>query len=102
MKMTRAGVWIYFSKLDISNGFWQLVVQPEDSFNFAYVLPQHLGQPIKIVVLSALQMGWAESLSYFCAATECAWDLTQHLIDNKTNLRYHPIKELMTILMVPP
>ena len=102
MKMTRAGVWIYFSKLDISNGFWRLVVQPEDSFNFAYVLPKHPGQLIRIVVPSALQMGWAESPSYFCAATECARDLTQHLIDYKINIQYHPTKELMTIPIVPP
>jgi hypothetical protein len=78
------------------------VVRPEDSFNFAYVLPQHLGQPIRIVVPSALQMGWAESPSYFCEATECAQDLTQHLIDNKTDLPYHPVEELMTIHMIPP
>ena len=87
MKMTGAGVWIYFSKLDISDGFWRLMVQPEDSFNFAYVLPQYPGQPIKIIVPSALQMGWGESLAYFCAVTECAGDLTQHLIDNKPT--YH-------------
>ena len=26
MKMTRTGVWMYFLKLDISDGFWRLVV----------------------------------------------------------------------------
>jgi len=102
MKMTRAGVWIYFSKLDISDGFWRLVVRPEDSFNFAYVLPQKPGEPIRIVVPSALQMGWTQSPAYFCAATECARDLTQHLVDKKIDLRYHPIEELMTIPTVPP
>jgi len=57
MKTTVAGVWIYFSKLDISDGFWRMVVTPEDGYNFAYVLPQPPGMPIKIVVPSALQMG---------------------------------------------
>ena len=28
---------------DISDGFWRLTVWPEDSFNFAYVLPQQEG-----------------------------------------------------------
>ena len=65
MKMTRAGIWIQFLKLDISDGFWRLVIKPEDSYNFAYVLPQHPGQLTKIVVPSALQMGWLESPSYF-------------------------------------
>ena len=102
MKMTRAALWICFSKLDISDGFWRLVVRPEDSYNFTYVLPQLPGQPIKIVVPSALQMGWVESPSYFCTVTECAQDLTQHLIDNKTTLPQHPIKVQMTIPDVPP
>ncbi len=72
MKITRAGVWILFSKLDISNGFWRLVVTNNCSFNFAYVLPQLQGQPIRIVVLLAMQMGWKESPAYFCAKTEVA------------------------------
>ena len=53
MKMTRAGKWILFSKLDISDGFWRLVVRKEDSFNFAFVLPQLPGQPTRIVLPSA-------------------------------------------------
>ena len=91
MKMTRAGLWIYISKLDISGRFWKIVVRPEDSYNFAYVLPQSPGQPIRIVVPSALQMGWVESPLYLCTVTECAQDLTQHLIDNNTDLPHHPI-----------
>ena len=101
MKVTAAGLWIYFSKLDISGGFWRLVVRSEDSYNFVYVLPQPPGQPTKIVVPSALQMGWVESPSYFCAVTECAPDLTQHLIDNETILPHHPIEDQMTIPDVP-
>ena len=102
MKMTRAGLWIYFYKLDNSNGLWRLVVRPEESYNFEYVLPQLPEQPIKIVVPLALQMGWVEIPSYFCTVIECARDLTQHLVYNKTSLPHHPIEELMTIPNVPP
>jgi hypothetical protein len=38
------GIHILFSKLDISDGFWQLDVCDEDSFNFAYVLPHPPGE----------------------------------------------------------
>jgi hypothetical protein len=38
MRDTSAGLHILFSKLDISNGFWCLIVQEADSYNFAYVL----------------------------------------------------------------
>jgi len=101
MKMTRAGKWILFSKLDISDGFWRLVVRKEDSFNFAFVLPQLPGQPTRIVVPSAVQMGWVESPSYFCAVTETARDITQHLIDTDASLPAHPIENSMTIPTVP-
>ena len=101
MKMTKAGKWILFSKLDISDGFWRLVVRKEDSFNFAFVLPQLPGQPTRIVVPSAVQMGWVESPSYFCAVTETARDITQHLINTNASLPAHPIENSMTIPTVP-
>jgi hypothetical protein len=40
MQDTPAGLHILFSKLDIRDGFWRLIVQWLDSYNFAYVLPQ--------------------------------------------------------------
>jgi hypothetical protein len=40
MQDTPAGLHILFSKLDISDGFWRLIVQWFDNYNFAYVLPQ--------------------------------------------------------------
>jgi hypothetical protein len=43
MRDTPAGLHILFSKLDISDGFWRLIVQEADCFNFAYVLPQAEG-----------------------------------------------------------
>jgi hypothetical protein len=46
-------------------------------------------------------MGWAESPSLFCAVTETARDVTQHLVTNNVELPYHPIEESMTIEDVP-
>ena len=48
---------IYWSKYDISDGFWRMVVAEGSEWNFAYVLPQPPGEPIKLVIPSALQMG---------------------------------------------
>ena len=45
MRDTPAGLHILFSKLDISDGFWCLIVQEAGSYNFAYVLPQEAGEP---------------------------------------------------------
>ena len=101
MRDTPAGLHILFCKLDISNGFWRLTVRPQDSFNFAYVLPQKEGEPVRIVVPLAVQMGWVESPSLFCTVTEMARDITQHLVGANVILPPHPIESQMTFQHVP-
>ena len=54
MRDTPAGLHILFCKLDISDGFWRLIVRAEDSFNFAYDLPQCKGEPVRFLVPSAV------------------------------------------------
>jgi hypothetical protein len=101
MRDTPHGVHILFSKLDIRDGFWQLVVGDEDSFNFAYVLHQPPGEPTRLVIPAAVQMGWVESPGFFCTVTESARDLTQHFIDNDVPLPWDPVEDLMEIEDVP-
>jgi hypothetical protein len=48
---------ILMAKWDIKDGFWHLDAKTGDDWNFAYVLPQPPGEPMKIVVSSSLQMG---------------------------------------------
>ncbi len=89
------------SKLDISDGFWKLIVRDTDCFNFAYVLPQRDGEPCRIVVPSAIQMGWVESPSLFCAVTESARNLAQHFVDAAILLPPHQVESAMNIEDVP-
>ncbi len=99
---TPAGLHILFSKLDISDGFWRLIVQEADSYNCVYVLPQEVGEPCRVVVPAAVQkMGWVESPSHFCTVTETARDITQHCVDNLIALPHDPIEESMMIADVP-
>ena len=51
---------IRLSKADLSDEFWRLLVEPEQKWNFCYVMPDPPGACTRIVVPSALQMGWAE------------------------------------------
>ena len=64
-----------FAKLDIKDGFWRLDCQEGAEWNFAYVLPQAEGEPVRLVVPTSLQMGWIESPPYFCAASETGRDV---------------------------
>ena len=70
------GVPILFSKIDLKDGYWRLVVDEEEALNFAYVLPsENKDDPIMLVVSNALQMGWSESPPFFCAGTETTRDI---------------------------
>lgn len=92
MADTPADEIIGFSKIDLSDGFWRMIVQEDQKWNFCYVMPDPPGSPRRIVVPSALQMGWAESPPYFCAATQAGRDVAEHLIDCQFNLPPHPLE----------
>ena len=69
------------AKWDIKDGFWRLDCEKGEEWNFAYVLPQKEGAPVKLVVPTSLQMGWIESPPYFCAASETARDVADDYIE---------------------
>jgi hypothetical protein len=66
---------IYMEKWDVKDGFRRMDCEVRKEYNFAYVLPQDKEKPITLVVPTSLQMGWVESLPYFCAVTETARDI---------------------------
>ena len=86
-----------FAKLDIKDGFWRLVVNADDAWNFCYVIPNETADtPLddtKIVVPNNLQMGWCESPPFFCAASETGRDVIPSLL--QTNLKKHPFENKM-------
>ena len=93
------GVPLLFSKIDLKDGYWRMVVNEQDAWNFAYVLPQlNSNEEIQLVIPDALQMGWSESPAFFCAATETARDLAdKYYTDNKTLSKHTDEKTVMNI-----
>jgi hypothetical protein len=87
---------IHFSKMDLADGYWRMVVEPDARWNFAYVMPSADGQPIRLVIPRALQMGWNESPAYFCATMETARDVAQCWIDSDARLAEHPMESFTT------
>ena len=72
------GVLILFSKIDLKDGHWQMVVNENNMWNFAYVLPpEHESNEVELVIPDALQMGWSESPPFFCATIEMAHNLAR-------------------------
>ena len=72
---------IFMVKFDIKDGFWRLDCQKGEEWNFAYVLPQAAGEPVRLVIPTSLQMGWVESPPYFCAASETARDVGEQYME---------------------
>jgi hypothetical protein len=74
--------WIAtWSKIDLSDGFWRMIVESGKEINFVYQLPEYHKQPGKwFVIPSALQMGWMNSPAYFCFATEAGQIVIQRLL----------------------
>ena len=86
----------FFSKLDIKDGYWRMLVSEEDAWNFCYVLPPEskespLGK-YQIVIPASLQMGWCESPPFFCAATETACDIIHYLHTTTSTLPTHQLE----------
>jgi hypothetical protein len=48
MRDTPAGLHILMSKLDISDGFWRLIVQDADCYNFAMCFPNKRANPAEL------------------------------------------------------
>jgi hypothetical protein len=88
-----------FTKCDIKDGFWRMVVSEEDSWNFCYTIPpQTKNTPIddiEIVIPTSLQMGWCESPPFFCAATETGRDIIEQLFNMLDRIPAHPMEHWM-------
>jgi hypothetical protein len=83
---------IHFSKMDLANSYWRMIVAPKARWNFAYVMPSTPGQPMRLVIPRALQMGWNESPAYFWATTETFQDVAQTWINTKIRQPRHPME----------
>ena len=99
LKMAKApdtGVPILFSKIDLKDGYWRMVVSEADTWNFAYVLPpKNPGDEIELVIPDALQIGWSESPPFFCAATETARDIAESNFSSPAIQQTHAMENIV-------
>ena len=89
------------AEIDLSDGFWRMIVEEEAKWNFAYVIPDPPGTPPRLVVPSALQTGWAENPAYFCVATETGQYLIHHKVEQKVLLPIHSLEIYMRPTKTP-
>ena len=58
------------AKYDISDGFYWMFLDPEDSLKLSILMPHYEGEPQLVAVPLSTMMGWVSSLPMFCAASE--------------------------------
>jgi hypothetical protein len=73
---------IDWQKLDLLDGFWRMVIESGEEYNFAFQMPKRKGDPnITYVIPSSLQMlGWKNSPAYFCIATQTTRELIKQML----------------------
>ena len=71
---------IDWQKVDLSDGFWRMIVERGEDYNFVFQMPPRPGDTeTYYVVPAALQMGWKNSPADFCDATETVRELIRRL-----------------------
>ena len=84
---------VFMAKWDIKDGFWRLDCEEGKEWNFAYVLPQPEGAPIKLVVPTLLQvlkficlnllfLSFARLLCAHCSSSNPQQHSTQPVLNN--------------------
>ena len=72
---------IDWQKIDLSDGFWRMIVADGKEYNFVFQLPRRPGDTQDMfVVPSSLQMGWKNSPAFFCTGTEATRTLIKRLL----------------------
>jgi len=90
------GVPLLFTKIDLKDGYWRMVVDKREVWNFAYVLPpEKSDDEVMLVIPNPLQMGWSESPAFFCAATETARDVADEYFELTEPIRPHPSEDIV-------
>lgn len=88
---------IYLNKIDISDGFYRVMLQPEAAPQLSVMLPTYPEEPPLVAIPLSLPMGWVESPPYFCAVTETIADLT----NSRLHWEYAPPHRLERISETP-
>jgi hypothetical protein len=95
-----------FAKIDLSNGFWCMLVRKSDKWNFvvreldrwnfAYDLPGAAGDSLRLIIPHALQMGGRRAQVTSVPPTKPAATICRHSIDGGTELPPHVFELYMS------
>jgi hypothetical protein len=83
---------VYFIKVDLSDGFYQIAVRAEDIPKLGVSFPTINGEEPLVAFPLSLPMGWTEPPPYFCAYTETIADVANEQILKWCSSPPHPLE----------
>jgi hypothetical protein len=84
----------YIIKIDISDGFYRIDVNPDDIPRLGVVFPTGADHEPLVAFPLVLPMGWKNSPPAFCTATETSADLANAALKDAAIPQRHPLDEL--------
>lgn len=84
------------AKFDVTDGFYQMHLRPEDAPTLCTILPRYEGEPQLVAIPLVLTMGWVNSPPIFSALTETICDIT-----NDRMYRHHSPPHRLEPLVEP-
>jgi len=88
-------------KLDLADGYYRVRLTPEAALELAVVIPGPTSHQNWVGIPLSLPMGWTHSPPYFCAFTESACDVANHVI-NTPNHPWHEIPHPLETISQDP
>ena len=73
---------VFMSKVDLSDGFYQLWLRPEDTHCLAVLFPSRKDEPALVGIPLTNPMGWVSSPPNFTACTETICDIANKDLKN--------------------
>eukprot|EP00536_Pseudo-nitzschia_multiseries_P019441 jgi/Psemu1/60753/gm1.60753_g len=95
---------VYMSKIDLSDGFYQVQLKPEDTMKLGVLFLSRQGEPPLIGICLTNPMGWKSSPPNFCACTKTIANLANaSLATGLAQARRHPHRlDRLSEAPVPP
>jgi hypothetical protein len=92
---------VYLSKIDISDGFYRIVIMPEDVPKLAIMFMTEEGDEQWVGFPLVLPMGWKQSPTLFTAATDTVTDLANNKLHLKQPSSLHRLDMVSEITIQP-
>ena len=89
-------------KADVSDGFYRIGIRPEDAPKLGLILASGEEEEPMVAIPLTLPIGWKNSPSLFCMATETVVDLANESLRSHQPSKTHKLDDRAEAIAPPP